>query len=190
LPPHHRRNVKKALSAVQVEHCVPDSVTLAEWERLYAELVRRHDIRGIAAFTPRALKLQFDVPGLVALRALHGDETVGMSLWYLQGQVAYYHLAAYSELGYALRASYALFWTALEEFSAAGIRWAGLGGGAGVDGVEADGLSRFKRGWSTGTRPASFCATVLRPDLYQRILEERAVRPGRYFPAYRQGEFA
>lgn len=40
-----------------------------------------------------------------------------MPLFYLQDEVAYYHLGAFSEEGYRCRASFALFWTTLEVLS-------------------------------------------------------------------------
>jgi lipid II:glycine glycyltransferase (peptidoglycan interpeptide bridge formation enzyme) len=126
---------------------------------------------------------------MVALRARRSrdEETVGACLWYEHGDVAYYHLAAYAPAGYELRASYALFAGALELFAARGLAWASLGAGAGVDagGGPEDGLSRFKRGWSTGTRVAWFGGRILRPDVYDRLAGPSR---GRWFPAYREGE--
>ncbi len=43
-------------------------------------------------------------------RAEHGNEVVSMALWYVRAQVAYYHLAASSDLGYSVGASYGLLW--------------------------------------------------------------------------------
>ena len=92
-------------------------------------------------------------PGIVVLRARHGGETVGANLWYQQGEIAYYHLGAYAVAGYELRASFALFARALELFAERGLAWASLGAGAGGTSNPDDGLTRFKRGWSTGTQP-------------------------------------
>lgn len=188
LRPHHRRNVRKALREVHVERCGLDEASLREWQSLYEELARRHRIRGTAAFSRRAFELQFEVPGLIALRAKRGGATIGMTLWYRQGDIAYYHLAAYSQAGYAASASYALFWTALQQFAAAGVKWASLGGTAGLEGHSTDGLGRFKRGWSTGVRTAYFCAAVLQQNRYAEILAATGHPRSEYFPAYRDGE--
>jgi lipid II:glycine glycyltransferase (peptidoglycan interpeptide bridge formation enzyme) len=79
-----------------------------------------------------------------------------MSPELVSNKIAYYHLAAYSEAGYSLKASFALFWTCLEALAAEGIAWAALGSGAGTHSVS-EGLRRFKEGWSTEARPAYFC---------------------------------
>lgn len=183
--PHHRRNIALARREVEVD-AVGDLTAFApEWQRLYRQLVARHHIRGAANFSDRSLAAQLAVPGMMALRARCRGETVGATLWYLDGEVVYYHLAAYSPEGYERRASFALFARALELFSGRGLAWASLGAGAGLAADPDDGLGRFKRGWSTGTRVAWFGGRVLRPDVYDRLA---GPSPGRWFPAYREGE--
>ena len=139
---------------------------------------------GISAFSHLSFAAQLQVPGIVAFRALTADEELaGAALWYVDGDVAYWHLAAYSEQGYRLDASYALLASALEHFAAdASLRWASLGAGAGVDAAGA-GLDRFKAGWATGTRTAHFCGRVLDREAYAAL----SPRPGdtSFFPAYR-----
>jgi hypothetical protein len=190
---HHRRNARRALESLRVEVCAGGGAELAaEWTRLYGHLVERHDIRGLTAFSGASFAGQMKVPGLTALRAARDGETVGMTLWYEDGRgVAYYHLGAYSPEGYERRASFALFWRALEHFRAAGLRWLCLGAGAGLSGGEEDGLSRFKRGWSTGQRTAYFCGRVFDRRRYEGLARARGVDPAAaaYFPAYRAGEF-
>jgi len=182
---HHRRNIAVGRRNVEVE-VVGDLAGFArEWEEMYGRLVERHQIRGPADFSARSLAAQLLVPGMVALRARRDGETVGACLWYEQGEVAYYHLAAYTPAGYELRASYALFARALELFAERGLAWASLGAGAGAVGDPDDGLSRFKRGWSTGTRVAWFGGRILQPDVYDRLAGPSR---GRWFPAYREGE--
>jgi hypothetical protein len=184
---HHRRNIGLGRRNVEVEVLDDLAGFAPEWEALYGQLVARHRIRGPAEFSARSLGAQLLVPGMVALRGRHDGETVGACLWYEQGEVAYYHLAAYAPAGYELRASYALFARALELFAERGRVWASLGAGAGVEpgGGRDDGLSRFKRGWSTGTRVAWFGGRILRPDIYDRLA---ATSRGEWFPAYRVGE--
>jgi len=186
---HHRRYARKALQVAQVEECQQPIRLLDEWTGLYATLIKRHDIQGILAFSKQAFSRQLRVPGLVAFRAVHQGETVGMLLWYVQGEVAYYHLGAYSPAGYELRASFALFWRAIEHFAATGLQWLNLGAGAGTTSDGRDGLSRFKRGWATGTRTAYFCGRIFHRGRYDAIVQVRQVPVTDYFPAYRQGEF-
>ena len=187
--PHHRRYAKRALRAVDVERCPEPCQWLDEWTRLYSVLIDRHNIRGLRTFSKSAFAKQLQIPGAVLLRAAHGGSTLGMTIWYVDRGVAYYHLGAYSEDGYKMRASYALFWSAIELFSARGVRWLNLGAGAGVESSGTDGLTRFKRGWSTGTRTAYFCGRILDQARYTSILEATGAPSTGYFPAYRQGEF-
>lgn len=185
---HHRRNVARSARAVDVDLCSDPAAHAAEWVDLYGNLIDRHRIAGISAFSPAALTEQLSVPGLSMFRAVHRAETVGIALWYVHGEVAAYHLGACSERGYALGASFALFAYAIECFSRR-LAWLNLGAGAGVRPDPADGLSRFKRGWSTGTRPAYFCGAVLDRGRYRALARDTDVAATSYFPAYRRGEF-
>lgn len=186
---HHRRNARKALRDVEVELCSEPTNYLDEWVNLYGCLVERHKIKGIATFSRMALAKQLIVPGLVMFRASHRQTTIGIILWYIQDEVAYYHLAAYNQIGYKLRASFALFWTAINYFADSGLHWLNLGAGAGVQGNDDDGLIRFKRGWSTGTRTAYLCGRIFDQIKYDQLIQARGIAPTNYFPAYRQGEF-
>lgn len=187
--PHHRRNARRALRELQVERCAAPSDFLDDWTALYATLVERHAVTGVAAFSRDSFAAQLAVPGVEAFRAARDGATVGMLLWYAQGEVAYYHLGAYSARGYELRASFALFSYAMEYFTRQGLRWLNLGGGAGTGAGSESGLSRFKAGWSNDTRTAYFCGRVLDPLRYQEIVTAKNVPPTEYFPAYRLGEF-
>jgi hypothetical protein len=187
---HHRRNARKALGALRVEECERPADFLDEWDALYRVLVERHAVSGVAAFSRGSFAAQLRVPGVAAFRAVGREgATEGMLLWYVQGGVAYYHLGAYSERGYELRASFALFQHAIERFALRGLRWLNLGAGAGAASGAESGLSRFKQGWATGTRTAYFCGRVLDQKKYQEIVRARNVPATKYFPAYRLGEF-
>jgi hypothetical protein len=186
--PHHRRNARRALRTVSAERVECPPAALHEWTALYDNLIARHRIRGIATFSRTSFREQLGVPGLVAFRAVQAGEVVGMVLWYVQNDVGYYHLAAYSDAGYSANASFALFWTAMEHFAGSGVRALDLGAGAGLTADPDDGLTRFKRGWSTGTRTAYLCGRILDPSAYGRLVADRGVPPTAFFPAYRQRE--
>jgi hypothetical protein len=181
---HHQRNARKALDAVEVHQSTNDVDMLSHWQSLYDNLIERHAITGIARFSPQSFAKQARVPGFTAFSAFDQKTTWGITLWYVRDDIAYYHLAAYSDRGYDLGASFALFWTALEYFAALGIRWAALGAGAGTTATES-GLTRFKRGWSTGTRPAHFCGRILQPSAYAELSANIAAGSS-FFPAYRR----
>lgn len=184
---HHRKNAQKALQSTFVEHMLPSDVLLAEWVGLYDNLIARHHIRGISAFSFRSLAAQLRVPGLVVFRAGFEGGCAGMTLWYVQGDVAYYHLGAYSDEGYKRKASFALFWKSIEYFRETGLRWLSLGAGAGMQQTE-DGLTRFKSGWATGTRTAYLCGRIINRTAYNELSESRGLRESAFFPAYRSGE--
>jgi hypothetical protein len=185
---HHRRNARKAARSLKVEHIAQPEQLLDEWCLLYQTLVRRHEIRGISAFSRRAFAGQLATPGLVAFRAEENGATVGMLLWYVHGEVGYYHLAAYSERGYELSASFALFWEAITYFRGK-LSWLNIGAGAGTTTDYRDGLTRFKAGWGTHTRTAYLCRHVVNAARYEELCD-RHEHVTDFFPAYRTGEFS
>jgi hypothetical protein len=186
--PHHQRNARKALREIRVEECSNPVEFLDDWINLYDALKVRHNITGMTAFSRKSFAKQLCVPGVVMLRAIHNDATVGIVVWYRQVHRAYYHLGAYNALGYELGASFALFSYAIEHFADAGMLWLNLGAGAGLT-HEGSGLDRFKEGWSTGTRTAYLCGRIFDRKNYESLAVIRNASRTAYFPAYRFGEF-
>ena len=186
---HHRYYARRALRDVTVSPVEKPFDYLDDWTALYSNLVERHQITGIRAFSRNAFKLQMETPGLVMLRAEHEGITVGAHLWFRHENVATSHLAAFSAKGYELNASYALYWRAVEYFADTNARWLNIGAGAGTESNVNDGLSRFKRGWATGTRKAYFCGRILNRARYTVLSGTCQVMEGDYFPLYRSGEF-
>ena len=186
--PHHMRNAAKALRTVRVKQGAPSAELLTTWITLYGNLIARHNISGLTAFSAASFAVQFQVPGLVVQWAEAEGEIVGMVLWYLHGRHAYYHLGAYSAAGYELKCSYALFLTAIESFASSGIQILCLGAGAGLVSSGVDGLTRFKQGWSNATKSVHLCGRVFDLERYQEICRVRNVFTEDYFPAYRRGE--
>jgi len=189
LPVNHQRNLLRAEQAVTVEHCAEPERWSSEWQALYQGLTERHHIRGLAALGSASLARQLRVPGLTMFRAVHQDTTVGIMLWFTHNSVAYYHLAAYSDAGYTLRASFAVMQHAIEYFRGR-VRWINLGAGPSSRNSTDDGLTRFKRGWASGTRTAWLCGRVLDRQRYAALTSAAAPGSPDYFPAYRNGEFA
>ena len=185
---HHRYYARRALARCEVEAAADPQHHLDEWTSLYATLCARHDLTGIQAFSRAAFERQLAVPGMVMLRARTGDETLGAHLWYVQGEVAYSHLAAASPRGYEAMVFYALYFRACEHFRGR-VRYVDFGAGAGVASGADDGLTRFKRGWANDTRMAYFCGRILDQERYAKILATRGLAEEKYFPAYRAGEF-
>jgi hypothetical protein len=187
---HHRRNIRLAAGRVEVERCADPSHWLETWIELYEQLIGRHGVCGVARFSRASFSRQLCVPGIAAFRAFVDTETVGMILWYVADAVAYYHLGAFSPLGYTTRAAFALFDAALGDLAGRGVRWAALGSGAGWQTTTDDGLARFKNGWANDRRTAWFCGRILAPVKYERLTAARKPHATDYFPGYRQREAA
>jgi hypothetical protein len=185
---HHRSRAAKARRNVTIQACPHPAALIDTWAELYQRLVDRRGIRGIPRFSRLAFARQLEVPGLLMLKAEHRQEVVGIALWYVQGETAYYHLSACNDLGYTLGAAYALFWHAIEFLQASGATLLDLGSGAGLA-EAADGLTRFKRGWATGDRPAVLCGRIFDRVRYEAITAAVGRTGSTYFPAYREGEF-
>jgi|WetSurMetagenome_2_1015567.scaffolds.fasta_scaffold74031_2 hypothetical protein len=184
----HRKCARMAHNkGVHVEECTTPSDHIDDWMILFETLRERHDISGIRSFSRTAFVKQFSIPGLIMLRAVHLDTTVGIGLFMVHDDVAYAHLVAYSQAAYHLRVSCKLYWAALE-LLANKVRWIDWGGNAGAYNDLTDGLSQFKRGWSTGTRTAYLCGKVINQERYTALMTARALPNTDYFPAYRSGE--
>lgn len=185
---HHRRNAHKALRHAEIE-VLPNAIAAhSDWVGLYQSLCLRHGISGMRAFSPESFWWQLHVPGMVVMQARVEGEVAGMVLWIQSDDVAYYHLGAYSEAGYSHKVSFAIFWTALEYFGAK-CRWLGLGAAAGLNPQADDGLTRFKRGWATGTRTAYILGRVGDHARYDQLARHFGRVDSKYFPSYRAGEF-
>lgn len=184
----HRATVRRALRNIDVVYCPNPILFLDEWVDLFAHLMKKYNITGIKAFSQTAFAKQLSIPGIVMFRAVSKGITVGLDLWYVQGEVAFGHLAAFSPLGYKLRASYATKWYLMHYFSDK-VRWLDLGGSPGIRNKGKDGLINFKLGWSTGTLPVYFCTKILNHEQYRNLTKACNAGNTDYFPAYRKGEF-
>ena len=182
---HHRRYARKAMLQVRCE-VVEDRVGfLDEWVELHRHLVARHDVTGIRAFSREAFAAQLALPGMVVVRAMVGDVTVGAQLWMQHAHVAYGHVLAFNALGYETGAPYALYWFALQHF-AGKVHWCWIGGVSGADAAtESGGLSQFKRGWATTTKTAYFCGRILDRGRYEELVHVARAAGNGFFPAYR-----
>lgn len=180
----HRRNVTRAARTLEVAVCHSPGRWADDWVRLYDHLRDRRAVTGPADFSAGALRAHLEVPGALVLRAEAGGAVVGMSIWYAHGCNAYYHLAAYDDDGYRLRASFALFDRAFAVLRDAGVERVGLGGAPGaVDSAE-NGLASFKRGWATEMLTVQIGGRVLDPVRYAALAAGRT-SPSGFFPVYR-----
>lgn len=181
------RYARRASDSVSIE-CVPHPPSVVEeWIALYDHLIRRHEITDLRAFSPDSHRAQATVPGAVYMRAAIDGEAVGMHIWYVQDGVAHSHLTALNDRGYDVRAAYALKAEAIRTFTGE-VKWLNNAGGGG--GPEAnDGLTRFKRRWSSSTRPSYLCGRIFDETAYRALTTAAGAENSTYFPAYRTGEF-
>lgn len=184
---HHRYYARWSSRRVRVAPENRPGDRLEEWTALYAELVRRRSVRGIARFSPGSFESQLRVPGLTMFRAVELGVPVGAQLWLTNGPVAYSHLMALSDRGYRTRAAYALIDAALTHFSGR-VRWLDLGGAAGLSDRAEDGLAFFKKGWATETRTAYLCGRIFDHDRYAALVKQTGTQGSNFFPAYRASE--
>lgn len=184
----HRSYARSSLRDMQVEFCDEPLHYAEEWIKLYRNLIKRHNISGIRAFSEQSFLTQLETPGLIMVVGKHRGEVIAAHLIIICDDVAYYHLAAFSDEGYELRASYGLYWMTLTYLTERGIRYFDIGAAAGIEENEQDGLARFKRGWSNDSRIAYLCGSVLDDTKYSALVAACSSRTD-YFPAYRGGEF-
>ncbi len=177
---HHRYELRRADAEIReiglAEH-------MADWLRLYEELVSRHHIVGTAAFSVRIFQRLADLDGLVSFGAFVGGELVACHLWVRCGDHMHSHLAASSETGRRHGAAYLLYDAAFRRFD--DVKTFDLGGGAGLEENSNDGLARFKRGFSNCAKSAYLCGKVLDPARYSELSGANIDHDTGYFPAYR-----
>lgn len=185
--PRHRAAAKKALRHVEVECTDAPSAHLEEFAALFVQTVERFQVTGIRAFSRASLAAQLALPGCFMSIARTDGRAIAAHVQMRHRGTIYAHVSGAAPEANALGASYALYYEELAYFSdkAARIDW---GGDAG-SGQRDTGLSAFKRGWSTTTRPVYFCGRVCNPERYDALAATRKRSPG-YFPAYRDGELA
>jgi Acetyltransferase (GNAT) domain len=183
----HRKKARHALRELEVEAIENPITFLDEWTKLYSQLIQRHNLHGIHAFSRASFEQQLSVPGTVAVCARHEGQAVGAQIMYFQGDVVHCHLAAFTATGYEMDASYAIDLFSIE-YCLNKARWYNLGGGAGINSKE-DGLTWYKQGWTSDTRTTYFCGHIFDQVAYDEIVAARSSAPTAYFPAYRQGEF-
>ncbi|HET7537862.1 MAG TPA: hypothetical protein VFJ90_15490 [Candidatus Didemnitutus sp.] len=183
---HHRLYARKALQQVTVEFTTAPLPYLDRWMALFGLAVQKFQITGLRAYSRESFARQFAVEGVVMSLARFRDEIVAMHVQYMDGDVAFAHMAASNQTGYKVGAAYALYDAEIRYF-AGKVRWLDWGGEPGVA-PGSKGLSSFKAGWSTGTKPAYFCGRIFQPARYQQLAESKGALGVKYFPAYRQGE--
>lgn len=177
---HHRYELRRALARVEVSQ-IALADHLAAWKTLYGQLAARHGLAGLHAFPAAHHDALARLQGLRAFGAFVEGRLVSAHLFVTHEGHAISHLAASAPEGYQTGAAYAVNDLAVSALS--DCETINFGGGAGFSDDPADGLVRFKKGFSNRTAPAYLCGKVLDPAAYE-MLSEGFGRAG-FFPAYR-----
>lgn len=186
LTKHHRYEVKQAH-----RHCTVNVVAfadyLAPWLELYQNLVKHHQITGFQNFNEQYFTQLLQTENLITLGAFDvNNNLIAMHLWYQYQDTLYSHLAASSDQGYQLRASYAIYDTLIREFPA--IRTIDFGSGAGNSHDPNNGLTRFKQGFANDSQQSYLCGKILDQPRYNELVNKTfSLSPQDYFPLYRKG---
>ncbi|MDD2919827.1 GNAT family N-acetyltransferase [Rhodoferax sp.] len=184
---HHRACARRASRKLECDMPPRPLDHLDEWVGLYAQLVRRYNITGMRRFSVEAFRGMLALPGTVLMRALHDGVIVGAQMMLIQGNVAHAHLAAFTETGYRLGASYLLDRVALDTFRGK-VRFINWGGGSGLAEADTSGLAQYKQGWTTDRHTAHFLGAILDREAYTSLARGEQAASS-YFPIYRTGEF-
>jgi hypothetical protein len=176
---HHRYEIRRGRRNCTVE-VVSLAAHLDDWRTLYAGLVERRGIGGVAVFSDAYFEMLAAAAPVTAFLARADGVCAGMALWFAQDGVVYNHLNAANALGYARGANFAVYEAAITHFAGAGV--INLGGGAGL-GDGDDGLAAFKRGFANASVQSSICGAVLDGARYAEL--SRGCAEGAFFPAYR-----
>ncbi len=186
---HHRYYARKALERMQVEFSEEPSRYVEEWTNLYANLIARHGISGMRAFSRACFAEQLQTPGLVMCVGRIDGEVSAAHVLVIDGNTAYSHLAAFSESAYKYRASYGIYLRTLQSLADRGVRYFDLGAAAGLEENGNRGLTMFKMGWSNESRTVYLCGSIFDQEGYAAICRQKGTSDANYFPAYRTGEF-
>jgi hypothetical protein len=186
LPTNHKRNIKKALNKLEIRINLtktPDQKA-ESFTSMYKNLVEKHSISGFADFSDDYFRQLFKVPGILLAEAFckGSDEPCGQITYLLDGDYAYYHLAAYNSQGYANNASFGIMYSMINYFKELGISKLLLGSYPGNIETEDNGLLRFKRGFSNSSRQNFILGKILNKSKYNEFSQGKS---GEFFPLYR-----
>jgi hypothetical protein len=174
-----RRKVRKAIEmGVELEHdqaVVADALT-----RLYPGAHRWRRAGPLYDFDRTTLERWALDPSSVALGARIGDSIEAVSVAYVSGRAAEYHLSASTQAGRQLDAW--LLWHATRRLRARGVETLNLGGGV----RPGDGIYEFKARFNGERRPLRALRQVYDQATYDDLCRQAGVSASDgWFPAYR-----
>ncbi|WP_339930090.1 hypothetical protein [uncultured Brevundimonas sp.] len=177
---HHRYELRRALARTEVSE-ISLADHLPDWERLYGALMARHGLGGLHGFPPVHHETLAGLASLRTFGAFIDGRLVSAHLFVTHDGHAMSHLAASAAEGYQSGAAYAVNDLALTELTDCAV--INFGGGAGMGDDPADGLVRFKKGFSNSVEPSYLFTAILDGDAYTALSAGSA--DSGFFPAYR-----
>ncbi|MBI9016344.1 MAG: hypothetical protein JEZ07_03680 [Phycisphaerae bacterium] len=186
---HHRRDCRVSLRKVDIEIVENPVEHIDTWMNLHNNLVKKHNITGIKAFSRQSFAEQLQLPGTLFLIARHNNIPVGALIAIQYNDILNLHVVGYSAEGYKNLCIYALYYTAYD-FSRNKVKWGNIGGVPGAQPDKVDHYKIFKQGWATETRMAYLCGRIFNKDIYDKLTIASGNTPGKtnYFPLYRTGQ--
>ncbi len=176
---HHRYEIRKALKSLEVRK-IDFKDYIVEWNKLYQNLIDKHGIKGVQAFSKEYfLELQNINP--LMFGAFSDGTLVSAHLWFEHSDYAYSHLAASNEIGYKLSAAYPLIDASLKYFRESGVKMVDLGGDSGTTDLKGK-LAFFKKGFSNMSKFCYLCGKIIDKSIYDKLSSGIDTN---YFPAYR-----
>ena len=185
----HRSAARSALRKLQIRIVNDPIECIDTWMELYVGMVQKLNISGIRKVSRESIEYQFKTPGAMLFEAKVGDQVVGLDMIFIDNDVAYGHLCAFNELGYKLKASYATRWRMIE-YLIDKVRFLDFGGGLVTKSQSpSDGLTSYKRRWTSETKPVFICSSIINHEVYERLTSQAGMATTSFFPAYRGGEY-
>lgn len=176
---HHRYEVKRALKSLEVRK-IDFKDFIEEWIKLYQNLIDKHEIKGIQAFS-REYFLELQNTNPLMFGAFIDETLVSSHLWFEYSGYGYSHLAASNEIGYKLSAAYPVIDASLKYFRESGVKMVDLGGDSGITDTKGK-LTFFKKGFSNMSKFCYLCGKIIDKSIYDQLSLNLDTK---YFPAYR-----
>lgn len=180
---HHAQEIRRAARHDLELRSVPFADILSDWTVLYEHLGDRHAVGEVQRFSSNSFEALGRCGGVHAVAAFRDRRLLCCHLWIEHEDIVWSHLAASSPEGYETGAAYLVYDTSLRHFAG---RLVNLGGPAGRVDDPADGLARFKSGFSNRTTASYLLGAVLDDAAYGELCADKA-EASDYFPAYRRG---
>ena len=178
---------KQSLAAHDVNIVEPNQDWGIKFWRLHQHLVEKHKISGMGNMTLSMLQQQLMAPGTLISTAENNGDLLGAMILMVNDDKCFWYLAATDARAYKAKTNYALIYNTLIHLEGLGIKWINLGGNAGEQDDESNGLSRFKNKWANEERYSLLCGDIINPKIYKQLSHSvKQDRENPYFPAYRR----